>query len=94
MGGLGHPRGRRCKRSGTFAGLDVLEYGCGACQFGIRVAMRGARVTGLDLTAAQLRHGQTMMAETGVRFPVVQADGESDPVPPTSASTWCSAITG
>ncbi len=57
----------------------MLEYGCGACQFGIRVAMRGARVTGLDFSAAQLRHGLTKMAETGVRFPVVQADGERIP---------------
>jgi SAM-dependent methyltransferase len=64
---------------GDVAGADALEYGCGACQFGIKVAMRGARVTGLDLSAAQLRHGRTKMAETGVRFPVVQADGERIP---------------
>ena len=64
---------------GDVAGIDALEYGCGACQFGIKVAMRGARVTGLDLSTAQLRHGRTKMTETGVRFPVVQADGESIP---------------
>jgi SAM-dependent methyltransferase len=64
---------------GEVRGLDVLEYGCGACQFGIRVAMRGANVTGLDFSATQLRHGRTKMAETGVRFPVVQADGEQIP---------------
>ncbi|MGZ5212260.1 MAG: methyltransferase domain-containing protein [Actinomycetota bacterium] len=64
---------------GDVAGLDVLEFGCGACQFGIKVAMRGARVTGLDLSGAQLRHGLTKMAETGVRFPVVHADGEQIP---------------
>lgn len=64
---------------GDIAGMDALEYGCGACQFGIKVAMRGARVTGLDFTAAQLRHGLTKMGETGVRFPVVQADGEQVP---------------
>ncbi len=64
---------------GDVVGVNALEYGCGACQFGIKVAMRGARVIGLDLTAAQLRHGQTRMAETGVRFPVVQADGELIP---------------
>ncbi len=64
---------------GDVDGLDALEYGCGGCQFGIKVAMRGARVTGLDLSWAQLRHGLTKMTETGVRFPLVQADGEQIP---------------
>jgi SAM-dependent methyltransferase len=64
---------------GDVSGLDALEYGCGACQFGIKVAIRGARVTGLDFSGAQLRHGRTKMNETGVRFPVVQADGERIP---------------
>ncbi len=59
--------------------LDALEYGCGACQFGIKVAMRGARVTGLDLSMAQLREGLANMAETGVGYPIVQADGERIP---------------
>lgn len=64
---------------GDVAGLRALEYGCGGCQFGIKVAMRGAIVTGLDLSAAQLRHGRAKMEATGVRFPVVQADGERIP---------------
>jgi SAM-dependent methyltransferase len=64
---------------GDVAGLDVLEYGCGACQFGIKVAMRGARVTGVDFSHAQLRQGMANMEETGVGFPVVEADGERTP---------------
>ncbi len=60
-------------------GLDALEFGCGGCQLGIKVAMRGANVVGLDFSAAQLRHGLEKMAETGVWFPVVQADGERAP---------------
>jgi SAM-dependent methyltransferase len=64
---------------GDLEGVDALEYGCGGCQFGIKVAMRGARITGMDLSAAQLRHGRTKMEETNVRFPVVQADGERIP---------------
>jgi SAM-dependent methyltransferase len=64
---------------GDVQGLDALEFGCGACQFGINVAMRGARVTGLDLSHAQLRQGLTNMEESGVRFPVVEADGERTP---------------
>ncbi len=64
---------------GDVGGLDVLEYGCGACQFGIKVAMCGARLTGLDFSHVQLRQGLANMAETGVGFPVVEADGERTP---------------
>ncbi len=64
---------------GKVAGLDALEYGCGGCQSGIKVAMRGARVTGLDFSLAQLRHGKIKMAETGMRFPLVQANAEQAP---------------
>jgi SAM-dependent methyltransferase len=64
---------------GDVRGLDVLEFGCGACQSGIKVARRGARLTGLDFSHAQLRRGAAHMEETGVRFPVVEADGERIP---------------
>jgi len=64
---------------GDVAGRRALELGCGACQFGIKVAMRGAMVTGLDLSIAQLRHGLKNFEETGVRFPLVQASGERVP---------------
>ena len=50
-------------------GLDALEFGCGACQFGIKVAMRGARVAGLDSHAPSCVTAGPSMAETGVRFP-------------------------
>lgn len=43
---------------GDVAGLDVLEYGCGAAQFGAALRARGARVVGLDLSEAQLRHAR------------------------------------
>lgn len=64
---------------GDVRGLRILEFGCGGCQSGIKVAMRGANVTGLDLSFAQLRHGLANLEETGVRFPVVQASGERVP---------------
>jgi SAM-dependent methyltransferase len=64
---------------GDVAGLRALELGCGACQSGIKVAMRGAKVTGLDFSITQLRHGLANFEETGVRFPVVQASGERVP---------------
>ncbi|MEA2216133.1 MAG: hypothetical protein QOK19_1694, partial [Solirubrobacteraceae bacterium] len=33
---------------GDVAGLDVLEFGCGAAQWSIALKGQGARVTGLD----------------------------------------------
>jgi len=41
---------------GDVAGLDMLELGCGAAQWSRALAARGARVTGLDLSATQLSH--------------------------------------
>ena len=75
---------------GDVRGLDALEYGCGACQWGIKLSMRGANVTGLDLSEAQLREGRRNMEATGVRFPVVQADGERTPFPDERFDlAWC-----
>src|SRR5919202_6440890 len=64
---------------GDVAGLDALELGCGACQFGIKVAMRGARVVGLDFSENQLRQGRDNMEEVGVRIPLVRASAEELP---------------
>ncbi|MBA3363845.1 MAG: class I SAM-dependent methyltransferase [Actinomycetota bacterium] len=64
---------------GDVSGHRALELGCGACQFGIKVAKRGAEVTGLDFSFAQLRHAAGRFDETGVRFPIVQANGERIP---------------
>ena len=60
-------------------GLDALELGCGACQFGIKVAMRGANVKGLDFSANQLAQAGPNMKEMGVRFPLVRASAEELP---------------
>jgi SAM-dependent methyltransferase len=64
---------------GDVAGIRALELGCGAGQSGIKVAMRGANVTGIDFSANQLRQGVANMAETGVRFPLVRASAEELP---------------
>jgi SAM-dependent methyltransferase len=60
-------------------GAHALELGCGACQFGIKVAMRGASVTGLDFSMAQLRHAAANFDEAGIRLPIVQGNGERLP---------------
>jgi SAM-dependent methyltransferase len=58
---------------GDVRGRDVLELGCGAAQWSIALAAQGARVVGLDQSAAQLRH-----APRGF-VPLVQASGERVP---------------
>jgi SAM-dependent methyltransferase len=62
---------------GDVAGLDVLELGCGAAQWSIALARRGARAVGLDLSDQQLRHARRLTADTGVRL--VQASAERVP---------------
>lgn len=64
---------------GNVEGLDALELGCGAAQFGIRVTMRGARVVGLDFSANQLAAAGPHLSETGVRLPLVRGNAEELP---------------
>ena len=62
-------------------GLDVVELGCGTAYFGSWLQRRGARVTGVDPTPAQLATARRMMAMTGIEFPLVEAPGEAVPLP-------------
>lgn len=81
---------RELRVLGDVAGLDALEYGCGACQSGIKVAALGARVTGLDFSGAQLAEGRRHMEDRGVVFPLVQGDGERVPFADESFDlVWC-----
>ena len=58
------------------AGKDVLELGCGAAQWSIALAPLGARVVGLDVSRAQLRHARQGSAS----LPLVAADAERLPL--------------
>ncbi|MCW5882171.1 MAG: class I SAM-dependent methyltransferase, partial [Anaerolineae bacterium] len=58
---------------GDVAGKDVLEFGCGAAQWSIFLAQRGARPVGVDNSARQLEHARRLMVEAGVDFPLVHA---------------------
>lgn len=53
---------------GDVAGRDVVELGCGTAYFSARLAKRGARCVGVDITPAQLDTARRMMAETGIEF--------------------------
>ncbi|MDP9241862.1 MAG: class I SAM-dependent methyltransferase [Actinomycetota bacterium] len=71
--------GGRVHALGDAAGLRALELGCGAAQMGIKVSMRGARVTGLDFSENQLRHARENIAETSADMPLVRASAEELP---------------
>ena len=69
---------------GDVAGKDILEFGCGAAQWSISLALLGARPVGLDLSERQLEHARRLMAEAGVDFPLVHASAEAVPLPDAS----------
>ena len=80
------------------AGKDVIELGCGTAYFSAWLARRGARTVGVDITPAQLETARQMQRETGVEFPLLEANAENVPLPDASfdlalseygASIWC-----
>ena len=83
---------------GDVTGKDVVELGCGTAYFGAWLAKRGARVTGVDVTPAQLETARRLNEETGLGLTFVEASAEDVPLPDASfdlalseygASIWC-----
>jgi SAM-dependent methyltransferase len=69
---------------GAVAGKDVLELGCGTAYFSAWLAKRGARPVGLDVTPAQLETARRLQRETGLEFPLIEADAADVPLPDAS----------
>ena len=69
---------------GDVAGLDVIELGCGTAYFGAWLAKRGARVTGVDVTPAQLETARRMSEEFGLPIELIEASAEDVPLPDAS----------
>jgi SAM-dependent methyltransferase len=65
-------------------GLDVIELGCGTAYISARLARRGARVTGIDNSAEQLKTARALQAEHHLDFPLVHGNTESVPLPDAS----------
>ena len=70
---------------GDVAGLDVVELGCGTAYLSAWLAQRGARPIGVDVTPAQLDSARRRMRETGIEFPLVEADAAATGLPDASA---------
>lgn len=66
------------------AGRDALELGCGTAYGSAWMARRGARVTGLDNSPAQLATARRLQAEHGLDFPLVLGAAEELPFPDAS----------
>ena len=69
---------------GDVSGTDVLELGCGAAQWSILLAERGARPVGLDNSERQLEHARRALEAAAVSFPLVHASAEDVPLPDES----------
>jgi SAM-dependent methyltransferase len=78
---------------GDLDGRDVLEIGCGGAQCSVAFALRGARVTALDLSAEQLKFARALAAHHEVEIQFVQHDmGDLDPVASDSQDIVFSAF--
>ncbi len=82
----------------SVAGLDVIELGCGTAYFGSWLARRGANVTGIDNSPAQLDTARRMQEQFGIEFPLLLGNAEATPFSDASfdlaiseygASIWC-----
>jgi SAM-dependent methyltransferase len=69
---------------GEVAGKDVVELGCGTAYFGAWLAKRGARVTGVDPTPAQLDTARRMSEEFELPMKLVEASAEEVLLPDAS----------
>jgi SAM-dependent methyltransferase len=69
---------------GDVADRDVIELGCGAAQWSIALARRGARLTGVDVSDRQLEHARSAVDAAGVDVSLIHASAESVPLPDAS----------
>lgn len=64
---------------GEVRGRDVLELGCGAAQWSAALSRRGARVTGIDVSAAQLNLAREHLRDREASAALVQGSAEELP---------------
>lgn len=67
---------RELRVLGDVRGKRILEVACGGAQFGIYLAKAGARLTGIDLSAGQLRYARRNIKAAGVAYELHQGNAE------------------
>jgi SAM-dependent methyltransferase len=65
-------------------GRDVVELGCGTAYIGAWLARRGARVTGIDNSAEQLKTARALQDEHDLHFPLIDGNAETTGLPDAS----------
>jgi SAM-dependent methyltransferase len=79
-------------------GLDAVELGCGTGYVGGWMARRGARVTGIDVSPAQLATARRLAAEHGAEITFIEGNAEATGLPDAAfdfavseygAAIWC-----
>jgi SAM-dependent methyltransferase len=78
--------------------LDAIELGCGTAYVSAWMARRGATVTGIDNSEAQLATARRLAAEHGIDLTLIHGNAETVPAPHGSfdfaineygAAIWC-----
>lgn len=90
--GPGAPFGDDLGLLGELDGKKAVELGCGGAQFGLAVAERGAEVTGVDISAAQLAHARALADERGTEMAFVEASVTDVPLPDSTYDLAFSAF--
>jgi SAM-dependent methyltransferase len=79
-------------------GLDAIELGCGTAYVSAWMVRRGATVTGIDNSEAQLATARRLAAEHGLDLTLIHGNAETVPAPDGSfdfaineygAAIWC-----
>ena len=71
----------RIRALGDVRGSRALELGCGAAQWSVALANRGARVTGIDVSAKQLGLARRHINDRAEPVSLVQGSAEELPFP-------------
>ncbi len=66
---------------GEVAGRDTIELGCGAAQWSIALARRGARAVAIDISERQLEHAHRLVDASRTQVTLLQASAEAVPLP-------------
>lgn len=64
--------------------MDAIELGCGTAYVSAWMARRGARVVGVDNSAAQLATASRLQGQHGLAFPLIHGNAEAVPYPDAS----------